>query len=239
MVPEKVTDILECSEMSDPLRLPAVNAAMMSYLILKGHLMLTPLEIVTFTDPPAPDGADPVVGHRRDGPIEIADYDPAWPDLAVEFIDRIRSALGTRAINLEHVGSTSVPGLPAKPIIDIDLTVADPSREEAWLPPLEQAGFALAIREPWWHEHRVVVANGPAANVHVFPPGCPELYRHRVFRDWLRANPDDRARYMEIKTRSAEAASARGETVMQYNDRKSAVIREIYGRAFRAAGLLD
>lgn len=201
--------------------------------------MLTPLEIVTFTDPPAPEGTDPVVGRRRGGPIEIVDYDPTWPDLAVEFIARVRDALGARALNLEHVGSTSVPGLSAKPIIDIDLTVADPSREEAWLPPLERAGFDLAIREPWWHEHRVVVTNGPAANVHVFGPGCPEVYRHRIFRDWLRANPDDRDRYIDIKTRSAEAATARGETVRQYNDRKAAVIREIYRRAFEAAGLLD
>ena len=96
------------------------------------------------------------------------------------------SALGDRVLTLEHVGSTSVPDLPAKPVIDIDLTVADSSDEAAYVPALEEAGFALRIREPRWHEHRCLVSFAPAANLHVWSPGSPEAIRHHMFHDWLR-----------------------------------------------------
>ncbi|MGX5696520.1 GrpB family protein [Agromyces soli] len=201
--------------------------------------MPTPQEIVDFTEPPAPDGRSPFVRPQRVESVEVVAYDEAWPVLAAELIARVRSALGARAIQLDHVGSTSVPGLPAKPVIDLDLTVADPDREEAWLPRLERAGFELTVREPWWHGHRCLVLDAPRANLHVFGPSSPELFKHRIFRDWLRSDADDRARYAAAKAGAARAATEAGETVMQYNARKAEVIQEIYGRAFRAAGLLD
>jgi GrpB-like predicted nucleotidyltransferase (UPF0157 family) len=86
---------------------------------------------------------------------------------------------------VEHVGSTAVVGLPAKPVIDIDLTVADSVDEAAYVPALEGVGFRLVIREPWWHEHRCLVHDDPRCNLHVFSPGAPEPVRHRIFRDWL------------------------------------------------------
>jgi GrpB-like predicted nucleotidyltransferase (UPF0157 family) len=141
-------------------------------------------------------------------------------------------------LGLEHVGSTAVPGLPAKPVIDIDLAVADADDEDAYVPDLAAAGFTLRIREPWWYGHRMLRADQPRANLHVFAPDSPEPVRHRIFRDWLRQDADDRDLYASTKAEAAKAANALGEHVMQYNARKQAVVREIYARAFAAAGLL-
>jgi GrpB-like predicted nucleotidyltransferase (UPF0157 family) len=178
-------------------------------------------------------------GTARATNIEIAEPDPAWPARYGELAGLIRAALGWRALHLEHVGSTSVPGLPAKPVIDIDLTVADPGREQDYVPALEEAGFRLVIREPWWHGHRALSRTQPCCNIHVFGFDSPELIRHRIFRDWLRGNPADRDRYAAVKREAAARANAAGEHVMQYNARKQDVVRDIYRRAFLAAGLLD
>jgi GrpB-like predicted nucleotidyltransferase (UPF0157 family) len=197
-------------------------------------------EIVSFIDSasspgltPWLPGAAPVVG------IEITGPDPAWPRHYGDLAGRIRLALGWRVLQLEHVGSTSVPGLAAKPVIDIDLTVADPDREQDYRPALEQIGFRLVIREPWWYGHRVLVNDEPLCNLHVSGFDSPEPVKHRIFRDWLRGNPAERDRYAEAKRQAASAANAAGEHVMQYNARKQQVIREIYHRAFVAAGLLQ
>ena len=123
-------------------------------------------------------------------------------------------------------------------MIDIDLTVADSADEAAWLPALEGVGFELVIREPWWHQHRCLTFEDPRCNLHVFSPDCPETIRHVLFRDWLRAHPDDLEAYRDAKLGAAQAANAAGEHVMDYNARKQPVIRAIYDRAFRAAGLL-
>lgn len=195
---------------------------------------------MTFDDSPPPPGADAwVPGAARAVGIEVAAPDPAWPRWYTELAARIRAALGWRALQVEHVGSTSVPGLPAKPIIDIDLTVADSGRERDYVPALEKAGFTLVIREPWWYGHRVLTADEPRCNLHVFGPDSPETVRHRIFRDWLRGNPGDRELYAAAKRQAASEANARGEHVMQYNARKEQVVREIYRRAFTAAGLLS
>jgi GrpB-like predicted nucleotidyltransferase (UPF0157 family) len=197
-------------------------------------------EIVSFDDSPPPPGADPwVPGAAAATGIEIADPDPAWPRRYDDLASRIREVLGWRVLQLEHVGSTSVQGLPAKPIIDIDLTVADPGREQDYVPALESIGFRLTIREPWWYGHRALRSAEPACNLHVFGFDSPEPYKHRIFRDWLRGNPSERDRYATAKRQAASAANASGEHVMQYNARKQQVIREIYHRAFVAAGLLE
>jgi GrpB-like predicted nucleotidyltransferase (UPF0157 family) len=202
--------------------------------------MPTPAEIVAFDDSPAPPGASAFVpGAAPATGVEVTDPDPAWPRVYEDLAGRIRAALGWRALQLEHVGSTSVPGLPAKPVIDIDLTVADPDREDRYVPALEAMGFRLVIREPWWYGHRALRAASPACNLHVFGPDSPELVRHRIFRDWLRGNPDERDRYADAKRQAAAQANADGEHVMQYNARKEQVLREIYQRAFVATGLLE
>jgi GrpB-like predicted nucleotidyltransferase (UPF0157 family) len=177
-------------------------------------------------------GAAPATG------IELADPDPEWPRRYDDLAGRIRAALGWRVLQLEHVGSTAVPGLAAKPVIDIDLTVADPDREPDYLPALETIGFRLVIREPWSYGHRAPVTDEPRCNLHVYGFDSPEPVRHRIFRDWLRGNPAERDRYAATKLQAASAANAAREHVMQYNARKQQVIREIYHRAFVAAGLL-
>ena len=164
-------------------------------------------------------GAVPATG------IELADPDPGWPRRYNDLAGRIRAALGWRVLQLEHVGSTAVPGLVAKPVIDIDLTVADPGREQDYIP-------APAT-------HRALVTGEPRCNLHVFGFDSPEPVRHRIFRDWQRGNPADRERYAATKRQAASAANTAGEHVMQYNARKQQVIREINHRAFVAAGLLE
>jgi len=105
------------------------------------------------------------------------------------------------------------------------------------VPALNAAGFELRIREPRWHEHRLLTGEDPSVNLHVFSPDCPERIRHLMFRDWLRANPADAAMYVDAK-RAAATATVAGEQAMDYNQGKEGVIREVYTRMFVADGLL-
>lgn len=175
-----------------------------------------------------------VIGPPPPETIVIVPYDPEWPRRFEDLSSAIRAAVGDAALDVEHVGSTSVEGLAAKDVIDMDLTVADPRDEDAYVPALERLGYVHTVREPWFHEHRCLRLTEPRANLHVFGPDCPEVIRHRMFRDWLRAHPDDLARYEDAK----RAAIPGGGHVMDYNARKQDVIREIYDRLFRAAGML-
>jgi len=184
-----------------------------------------------------PDALEWVAEPRR-LPLVVVDPDPSWPAQFEQLAQRVRSALGDRVLVLQHVGSTSVPDLPAKAIIDMDLIVAAAGNESAYVPALEQVGFMLQLREPRWHEHRLMVASSPTANLHIFGPDSPEPIRHRMFRDWLRDHPDDRARYAEAKRMSADASNEVGGAVMDYNLRKQPVVREILDRVFRASGML-
>jgi GrpB-like predicted nucleotidyltransferase (UPF0157 family) len=167
---------------------------------------------------------------RLDGAVELKPYDPQWPvQYAIE-ADRVRAALGSRALRVEHVGSTSVPGLMAKPIIDMLLVVADSSAESDYVPPMEDAGYTLRIREPGWYEHRLF--KGPLANInlHVFSAGCPEIPRMIDFRDHLRADGDDRELYQRTKQ---ELAARHWHYVQEYADAKTEVIEAIVARASR------
>jgi GrpB-like predicted nucleotidyltransferase (UPF0157 family) len=159
--------------------------------------------------------------------IQIMDHDPLWPEVFRREADRIRTLLGCRALQIEHTGSTSVPGLAAKPIIDMLLVVADSSDEPAYVPILKRAGYSLCIREPNWHEHRMF--KGPAAdiNLHVFSSGCPEINRILNFRDWLRNNAADRDLYERTKRDLAEKEWV---DVQDYANAKTAVIEEILAR---------
>jgi GrpB-like predicted nucleotidyltransferase (UPF0157 family) len=196
----------------------------------------TPEEITRHHEPA--DDVEWVAGGPTPGPVEVVPADPRWPEQYERVAERVRTALGERVLGLEHVGSTSVPGLPAKPVIDVDLTVADSADEDAYRADLEAAGFALVLREPSWHEHRAFTHADPRTNLHVFSPDCPEVVRHRLFRDWLREHPDDLARYRDAKVGASVVSTAAGEHVMEYNRRKEPVIRAIYDRVFRAHGLL-
>ncbi len=170
-------------------------------------------------------------------PIVIAEPDPTWPAVFEQVASRIRAALGLEALAVEHVGSTAVPGLPANPVIDIDVTVADPTDESSYREALEGAGFTLVVREPDRHEHRCFRLKTPDAMVHVFGPDCPETIRHRLFRDWLLHHTEDRELYVEAKRSAAAATLAEGGVVMDYNRRKENTIRAIYERIFSDSGL--
>jgi GrpB-like predicted nucleotidyltransferase (UPF0157 family) len=162
--------------------------------------------------------------------ILIVDYDPQWPDLFRHEADRIRATLGDRARRIEHAGSTSVPGLPAKPIIDIVLVVDNSADEPAYVPALEAAGYVLRIREAEWYEHRMFKGPDTDINLHVFSAGCPEIDRMLRFRDWLRERAEDRDLYARTKR---ALAGQDWKYVQNYADAKTAVVEEIIGRAFR------
>jgi GrpB-like predicted nucleotidyltransferase (UPF0157 family) len=165
--------------------------------------------------------------------ITLVDYDPAWPEQFEHIAARLRAALGAAALAIEHVGSTAVPELAAKPVIDVNLAVADATQESAYAPLLEAAGFAFALREPEWFGHRLFKGRAPAVNLHVLPRDCPELERMRLFRDWLRRHPADRERYEYTKRALARQA---WRSTQHYADAKTAVISEILARAARSTG---
>ena len=175
------------------------------------------------------------VGERKphDAPVTLAEYDPAWPALFEREARRIRKALGDTVVRLEHTGSTSVPGLAAKPIIDITLIVPDSADEASYVPRLEEAGYVLRIREPHWHEHRVLKGPDTDVNLHVFSPGSVELERMVGFRDWLRKHDEDRELYERTKR---ELAARTWRHIQHYADAKTAVVEEIMGRAGLPAG---
>lgn len=173
---------------------------------------------------------DVTVGEPQEinGPVYLADYDPGWPQAFEREAARIRGALGARAVLVEHAGSTSVPGLAAKPRIDIVLAVPDSANEPAYVPDLEAAGYVLRIREPGWHAHRVFKGRPDDLNLHVFTVGCSEIERMLSFRDWLRANPADRDLYLQKKR---ELAAREWRYVQQYADAKGELVEEILVRA--------
>jgi GrpB-like predicted nucleotidyltransferase (UPF0157 family) len=162
------------------------------------------------------------------GPVTLHDYDARWAERFAREEQRICRALGDRVLRLEHVGSTSVPGLVAKPRIDILLVVSDPADEASYAPALDAAGYMLRIREPHWHEHRLF--NGPEAdvNLHVFGPDSPEIERLLRFRDRLRSHPVDRRHYAAAKR---ELAARHWRHMQDYADAKTEVIEAILRRA--------
>jgi GrpB-like predicted nucleotidyltransferase (UPF0157 family) len=161
---------------------------------------------------------------RVDGSIVLAPHDAAW---ATEFetqATRIRMALEGVAREVAHVGSTSVPGLAAKPIIDINLLVVDSADEPAYVPALEGLGYVLHLREPGWHEHRLLRLEDPAVNLHVFTTGSSEHARMIAFRDRLRTDPVALDLYLTTKQR---LAAQHWQHVQDYADEKSSVVEQI------------
>ena len=155
----------------------------------------------------------------------------------------IREAVGDALTGLHHAGSTSVPGLAAKPVVDIILTVPDASDEDGYVPALESVGYVFHLREPHWHEHRLLKKGVPhfdadrspdlpAVNLHVFPEGSEEARRMLAFRDHLRSHDDDRRLYEETKRELATRSWAQ---VQDYADAKTDVVTDIMERALQTS----
>lgn len=170
------------------------------------------------------------VGERRihGGPVYLAEYDPTWPDVFVRHEERIAAALGEAALRIEHVGSTSVPGLAAKPTVDILLVVANSADDDSYLPAMEADGYELRIREPEWNEHRMFADLERTAQVHVLSEGNGEIERVLLFRDRLRSDRADRELYERTKR---ELAAKEWKYVQNYADAKGPVVEEIIARA--------
>ncbi|HZC17668.1 MAG TPA: GrpB family protein [Caulobacteraceae bacterium] len=161
-------------------------------------------------------------------PIHLADYDPTWPLIYDLEAAKIRAGLGDGAIVLEHIGSTSIPGLCAKPLIDILLAVTDSADEDSYVPALTAQGYRLHLREPDWEQHRVMKGDFPPGNLHVFTTGSVEIARMLAFRDRCRADPDERRLYQTTKR---ELAARTWRHVQHYANAKSEVVEAIIARA--------
>ena len=165
--------------------------------------------------------------------IYLAPYDPDWSSQFSQLANLIRGTLVEKILLLEHVDSTSVPGLSAKPIIDIVLAVANSADESSYVPLLEEKGFVLRIREPDWFEHRVLKTPDIAGNLHVFSVGCEEIDRMLAFRNWLQSHDDDCRFYEETKR---ELAARTWKDIQNYADAKSEFVQEILARALGSVG---
>jgi GrpB-like predicted nucleotidyltransferase (UPF0157 family) len=172
----------------------------------------------------------PVTPHNAK--IDLAPYDPSWPAQYEAEAGKIRSALGDRVLVLEHVGSTSIPGLGAKPIIDILLAVADSSDEDSYAPALFAQGYRLHVREPAWEQHRVMKGEQPDVNLHVFTVGSREIGRMLGFRDRCRNVPEERRLYEATKRRLADQVWRH---VQHYANAKAEVVEAIIARALGPA----
>jgi GrpB-like predicted nucleotidyltransferase (UPF0157 family) len=144
-----------------------------------------------------------LIGGIEKREIVIADYDASWPEKYRTHARRISETLGVAAVRIEHIGSTSVPGLAAKPIVDMLLVVADSANESCYLSKLAALGFELRVREPDFHEHRMFRTPERDVHVHVLSIGSTEVDRYLTFRDRLRGNPGDRRLYEAEKRRLA------------------------------------
>ncbi|GII95004.1 GrpB family protein [Sinosporangium siamense] len=162
--------------------------------------------------------------------VVLMPYSDGWPVAYSVEAGRIGGALeGVRHV-VEHVGSTSVPGLAAKPILDVLLIVPDSADESSYVPALKREGYELTIREPDWFEHRVLKKYGEAMPVtlHVLSEGCPEIRRMLAFRDRLRVNEEDRALYERTKL---ALAGQQWKYLQNYADAKTEVVEAILSRA--------
>jgi Uncharacterized conserved protein len=189
-----------------------------------------------------PEQVERVAQRTIQPPITIVEPNPEWPQRFEEVKVRIQKALGALVLDIAHSGSTGVPGLPAKDIIDVDLTVKDATDEASYVKPLEEAGFRFILREPRWHQHRFFAENWPGAyhvNLHVWGPDSPEATRHRIFRDWLLKTPSDLELYAKVKREAAEQTAIAGDSMMDYTLRKDEAIHGILERAFRDLGYIE
>jgi GrpB-like predicted nucleotidyltransferase (UPF0157 family) len=161
-------------------------------------------------------------------PVEIVPYDPAWPHLYEVWRARLDTAIGAAAERIEHVGSTSVPGLPAKPIVDIQVSVGELSKEVRYVPACESLGLQLRGSDD---EHRYLQPSPDRpreVHVHVCPSGGRWERIHLLFRDFLRSDARARDSYAEMKHRQAETWK---DDRWAYTESKTDLILQLMDRA--------
>ncbi len=166
-----------------------------------------------------------LIGGREPVTLVLSEYDPMWPARYAEVAARLRSALGERALAVEHIGSTSVPGLAAKPVIDMLLVVADVEDEASYAPALIDAGFVLRVREAG---HRMFRTPGRDVHVHLYQPGDQAITDYRDLRDWLRVDASDRALYADVKR---ELVRRSWSDMDHYADAKTELVQQVLSRA--------
>ena len=162
-----------------------------------------------------------IIGDRESGPVLLVPYDPHW---ALRFQDekrRIADAVGAQAQRIEHIGSTAVPGLMAKPIIDILVEVDNIEDDIGYAPALESAGYVLRVSEPG---HRMFRPAAKDVYVHLWQTGDQQIARHLAFRDRLRTHQGDRSRYELAKKKLAQREWADRN---EYAEAKTEIIDEI------------
>ncbi len=179
---------------------------------------------------------DAIIGEIGPPDIVVVDYDLAWPERFRREASKIRAALGEAARAIEHIGSTSVPGLAAKPVIDILLVVEDSGDEPSYVPALEKAGYTLRVRERDFHEHRMLRSAAKDVHVHVYSPDSPEIDRYLLLRDCLRDNEEERELYARTKR---ELASRTWPSMQHYSEAKTWIVEGIIARAAAARASQD
>jgi putative glutamine amidotransferase len=177
-------------------------------------------------------GSRAAAGHveGRTRAYAIEPSDPSWPKRFEREAERLRGALGDLAVRIDHVGSTAVPGLAAKPIVDIQVSVSSVVPRTDYLEPIRALGYRWAI-DPWPGDHEFFSrdeSGDRAYHVHVCAAGSRWERRHLAFRDWLRSHPDDAAAYEQLKR---ELAERHPRDTHGYTDSKTEFIREIESRA--------
>jgi GrpB-like predicted nucleotidyltransferase (UPF0157 family) len=166
-----------------------------------------------------------LIGGREPFTPVVSDYDPAWRLRFAQVASRIGSALGEAALAVEHIGSTSVPRLAAKPIIDVLVVVADVDEESSYVTALEDAGFVLRVREAG---HRMFRTPDRDVHIHVYSSGDQAIRDYLDLRDWLRVDEADRALYEDVKR---DLSQRPWSDMNHYAEAKSDVIQQVLGRA--------
>jgi len=170
------------------------------------------------------------VAYRQMEPGPLSARHSDWDAEYTALHRTLLSAIPDQVLRISHVGSTAIPGLVAKPVLDIDLVVPDVENERAYVPSLEAVGFRLTFRDEIGGDaHRQLTLAMPNTNLHIWGVEALEPQRHELFRTWLRTHEGDRDRYA-----AAKHAAAAGDGRLRYNDAKSAIIYDIYERAFLA-----
>jgi GrpB-like predicted nucleotidyltransferase (UPF0157 family) len=165
---------------------------------------------------------------RDDDPPSVVPYDQSWPGRYADWEARLVAQLGNAGQRVEHIGSTSVPGLAAKPVIDIQVSMPDLAAESLYTAPLERAGVQLRYRDDQHRFFRPRSGRPWDVHVHVCAAGSAWERRHLLFRDYLRASADARAAYVDVKF---AAASLWRDDRVGYNAAKTRVILDIMEKA--------